>query len=97
MEANTEALGRMMSLALRYGAPVSDIIDQLKGISGAQPVWDHEGKSILSIPDGIARCLEQITGEVREVSAGLVCPDCGGMTVREEGCVKCPSCGWSRC
>lgn len=97
MESNTEAIGRLMSLSLRYGAPVSEIIEQLKGISGAQPVWDHDGKSILSIPDGIARCLEQITGEVREVSAGLVCPDCGGMTVREEGCVKCPACGWSRC
>lgn len=97
MESCTEAIGRLMSLALRYEIPIGEIIDQLKGISGAQPVWDHNGKSVLSIPDGIARCLEELTGDVRTVKSGELCPECGGMTERGEGCVKCPSCGWSRC
>ena len=25
------------------------------------------------------------------------CLDCGGPTVRIEGCMKCPACGWSVC
>jgi ribonucleoside-diphosphate reductase alpha chain len=25
------------------------------------------------------------------------CPDCGGMLELQEGCKKCPSCGWSKC
>ncbi len=25
------------------------------------------------------------------------CPDCGGMLVLQEGCKKCPECGWSKC
>jgi ribonucleoside-diphosphate reductase alpha chain len=25
------------------------------------------------------------------------CPDCGGMLVLQEGCKKCPDCGWSKC
>lgn len=97
MESCTEAIGRLMSLALRYNVPLSELVDQMKGISGAQPVWDQDGKSVLSIPDGIARCLEELTGEVRTVKSGELCPECGGMTERGEGCLKCPECGWSRC
>jgi ribonucleoside-diphosphate reductase alpha chain len=25
------------------------------------------------------------------------CPDCGAMLAFEEGCIKCPNCGFSRC
>ncbi len=25
------------------------------------------------------------------------CPDCGGMLILQEGCKKCPGCGWSKC
>ncbi len=25
------------------------------------------------------------------------CPECGGKLVKEEGCVNCPSCGYSAC
>jgi len=25
------------------------------------------------------------------------CPICGAKLIREEGCMKCPSCGWSAC
>lgn len=26
-----------------------------------------------------------------------LCPDCGSSVVHTEGCLKCPSCGWSKC
>jgi ribonucleoside-diphosphate reductase alpha chain len=28
---------------------------------------------------------------------GDKCPDCGGNIVRENGCLHCDSCGWSKC
>jgi ribonucleoside-diphosphate reductase alpha chain len=32
----------------------------------------------------------------RKTSAAL-CPDCGSTIEHLEGCLKCPSCGWSKC
>jgi len=26
-----------------------------------------------------------------------LCPDCGSTIEHLEGCLKCPSCGWSKC
>ncbi len=97
MESCTEAIGRLLSLLLRYSVPLSDMVEQMKGISGSQPVWDGDGKAVLSIPDAIARSLEHLTGQVQVVKSGELCPDCGTETERGEGCLKCPSCGWSRC
>lgn len=95
-QAHTEALGRLISLSLRSGVAMQEIIDQLRGIGGSQPVWDEEGV-ILSLPDAIARGLERATGSVSHVPAADMCPSCGALLVREEGCVKCPSCGYSKC
>jgi ribonucleoside-diphosphate reductase alpha chain len=55
--AQTEAICRMISLALRSGISINDVIDQLKGIRGPDPVF-HNGERILSLPDAIANVLE---------------------------------------
>lgn len=55
--AKSEAICRMVSLSLRSGIGVSDVIDQLKGIRGPMPSWGERGM-ILSIPDAIAQVLE---------------------------------------
>jgi ribonucleoside-diphosphate reductase alpha chain len=55
--AQTEAICRMISLALRSGIKSEKIIDQLKGIRGPDPVF-HNGSKILSLPDAIASVLE---------------------------------------
>ena len=39
--AKTEAIGRLVSLALRSGVKVEKIIDQLKGIGGEHPVFQE--------------------------------------------------------
>lgn len=26
-----------------------------------------------------------------------ICPNCGNLLVHQEGCLSCPSCGWSEC
>ena len=55
--AQTEAISRLISLALRSGVDPNSIIDQLKGISGPNPTWE-DGQLILSTPDAIGRALE---------------------------------------
>jgi len=56
--AQAEAVGRLISLALRSGVDPHSIVYQLKGITGPSPVW-FEGELIRSIPDAIARALER--------------------------------------
>ena len=77
------AVTRLSSLALRVGAPIEKIIDQLRKI---------EGQSITSIPALIARALT----EYAEVSAGE-CSECGGELMYQGGCATCAKCGFSRC
>ena len=54
----TESLGRMISMALRYGVPPERIIKHLGGIKSPKVTWNN-GDTIHSIPDGIAYALQQ--------------------------------------
>jgi ribonucleoside-diphosphate reductase alpha chain len=56
--AQSEAIGRLISLAIRSGIDPQQIVKQLKGISGSNPIW-HEGEMIKSTPDAIGRVLER--------------------------------------
>ena len=102
--AKTEAIGRLVSLALRSGVKVDDIVEQLKGISGEHPVFQKDGL-VLSIPDAIGKLLEKryIKEEGRKVSdkgetlKGEKCPECGEPIAFEEGCITCHFCGYTRC
>jgi ribonucleoside-diphosphate reductase alpha chain len=53
-----EAVGRLVSLALRGGVDIKVIIEQLKGIRCPSPSWAN-GKKIFSCADAIARVLEK--------------------------------------
>ena len=53
-----EAIGRLVSLALRREVDVKLIIEQLRGIRCPSPCWG-QGVRILSCSDAIARALEQ--------------------------------------
>ncbi len=56
-QVESEAISRLISLALRSGVDTRDIIKQLKGIGGPSPIWEN-GTQILSTPDAIAKALE---------------------------------------
>jgi len=67
-----EAVGRLVSLALRGGIDVKVIVEQLKGIRCPSPSWD-KGKKIFSCADAIARVLEKRTTDQKEiVEVGVV-------------------------
>lgn len=101
--AKTEAIGRLISIALRYGIPVSEIVEQLSGISGEYPTFGKEGL-VKSIPDGIGKVLEKLyvnKEKLKKIENTLAeikqCPDCGSILIYEEGCNKCYGCGYSKC
>ena len=101
-QANTNAVNRLVSLSLRSGVKVDEIIDQLKGIyCPACSSAKNKGKDIdgLSCPDILSRTLQEFyqKKQVQEQPKGLKCPDCGTELNNEEGCVRCPNCGWSKC
>ena len=100
--AKTEAIGRLVSLALRSGVGVEKIIEQLKGIGGEHPVFQNGGL-VLSIPDAISRVLEnrymqdkKVHGR-KESLSGQTCPECGETISFEEGCMTCHFCGYTKC
>ncbi|MBT4612044.1 MAG: adenosylcobalamin-dependent ribonucleoside-diphosphate reductase [Gemmatimonadetes bacterium] len=103
--AQSEAISRLMSLALRAGIDPQEIVDMLKGISGPSPVWEA-GELILSAPDAIGRALERYlqrrsNGQLpaHDVSAEptlAVAADAGGGAAVAGGSktlVTCPECG----
>jgi ribonucleoside-diphosphate reductase alpha chain len=102
--AKTEAIGRLVSLALRSGVPVENIVEQLKGICGEHPVFSKEGL-ILSIPDAISRVLDKRYLKEKKLGRrkyensllGGTCPECGQTISFEEGCMTCHFCGFTKC
>jgi len=60
--AQSEAISRLISLALRSGINPQSIVRQLKGISGPNPTWE-DGRLILSTPDAIGKALDDYLHE----------------------------------
>lgn len=99
--ADTEAICRLISLALRSGVEVEDIIEQLQGIGGDSQVI-ATGGVIRSVPDAIAKVLRKHFGNGKTAKpapdiGAMRCPDCAGRMVAESGCISCPNCGFSKC
>ncbi|MDW7730001.1 MAG: ribonucleotide reductase N-terminal alpha domain-containing protein [Bacillota bacterium] len=101
--AFTEAIARLISLALRCGVSVDEIVTQLEGIGGARSVGFGPNR-IMSVPDAIGQALRKLAlfeagNEIQNGNHQLeLCPDCGTCAlIRAEGCLKCEACGFSEC
>jgi adenosylcobalamin-dependent ribonucleoside-diphosphate reductase len=102
--ADAEAIGRLMSLALRSGIPIAQVRDQLRGISCDRAVGVGPHK-VLSAPDAIGQAIERYLEEKEGVQADLPLPALTGpqgtqtMTssyhaARQESFLgACPECG----
>jgi len=104
-QAKTEAIGRLISLALRSGIEVDEIIEQIMGIRGEHAVF-QEGGLVYSIPDAIAKVLEKRylpngngngKKQYKNSLKSDLCPECGQTITFEEGCKTCHSCGYTKC
>jgi len=104
--SQSEAIGRLVSLAFRSGIEPEDIIRQLKGISCHTPVWYREGK-VLSCSDAIGKAIEwhlqekkgriKTEPEIRMSIPKHPCQEEGGSFQPSLGVVfqrgACPECG----
>ena len=68
--ADAEAVGRLMSLALRSGIPIRQVKDQLRGISCDRAVGLGPNK-VLSVPDAIGQAIERYLEEKEGVQEAL--------------------------
>lgn len=111
-QANLNAETRMASLALRSGVKVSEVIDQLKGITcPACTTVKAKGGHVdgISCADIIAKTIQEfqdsdvcIQGNTKSVIEDKTeyeeCPECHEKSlIREGGCKQCLSCGYSKC
>jgi ribonucleoside-diphosphate reductase alpha chain len=96
--AVSEATGRLLSYILRLASPVSprdrlvEVVRQLAGIGGGRSLGFGPNR-VLSLPDGIAQCLDNYLSESQpgrssrgdgrpvpgqmELRIGDLCPECG--------------------
>ena len=101
----TEALGRVVSLALQHKVPLKNICKTLIGINSDSIAWhrfeesDAKPEQILSIPDGIAKLLNKyyLDREIMSYGESERCTKCGTVMTATEGCFSCPACGESKC
>jgi len=87
VDPDKESLTRMASTALRHGADISFVVEQLNRNKGG----------FQSFAKTLARALKKYIADGKSAS-GQVCQSCNSSeNLRyQEGCVTC-SCGWSKC
>ena len=102
--SQSEAIGRLVSLAWRSGISTDKIIKQLQGICCHRQTGLGPNK-IHSCSDAIARAVmvyseengAGVSSHPRESFLRGACPVCGGVVEHEGGCAVCKSCGHSDC
>lgn len=77
---------RLVSLALRFNIPASEIIKQLDRSSG----------HMLDLPAQLSKLFKSFMASTQHGFAAT-CPECAGNVVFEEGCETCHDCGYSKC
>ena len=99
--SQAEAVGRLISLALRSGIEPEVIVKQLKGIRCPSPLW-QPGGMILSCSDAVAKALERYAKErpsavpevgVKEPAIADGEPKKQNYVDKGDVCPECPECG----
>ncbi len=80
--ADVEAIGRLISLALRSGIPMPEIYRQLRGISSDRVVGLGPHK-VLSVPDAIGIAIEKWLQEKQGIQQELLAEPGSGVPARE--------------
>jgi ribonucleoside-diphosphate reductase alpha chain len=73
-QEQSEAICRLMSLALRAGVKVEEVSDELKGIRGPMPTFTDKG-TILSLPDALGKILEQHVTTAMQIEEVIARPE----------------------
>ena len=96
-----KAIGKMMSAVMRRTDDCRFLVTDLQGIHGAQGFFS-DGRYNQSQPQMIGNILEEhyrsLDPTAEKEVKYLKCPECGEHTyLKEGGCGKCLSCGFSSC
>jgi ribonucleoside-diphosphate reductase alpha chain len=101
--SQSEAIGRMVSLAWRSGVQARQVVKQLLGISCHCPTGFGDNR-VLSCADAVAKAIQAhmlqkgYDGETEKAAIERgACPECGGVVEHEGGCCVCRVCGYSEC
>lgn len=86
-DANTSKVTRVISLLLRHGVLIKNIVAELDKMEDI-----YIGSFLFQIKKFLSNYIQD--GEVAE---GAVCGECGGTLIYAEGCFKCKDCGSSKC
>jgi ribonucleoside-diphosphate reductase alpha chain len=86
-----ECISRLISQALRDGSKVEDLLDQLYK---SHLQYGDVTSPLIAINKGITKVLHALD---KKPNCKVTCPECGGLMVMEEGCMKCYSCANSQC
>ena len=106
-------LSRMTSLAARAGAPIDAIVDQLlssgtcpsyavrkatkKDTSKGSSCPVAIGYALMEMYKDVQAELGKTESEKETTGEAPKCPKCGEPIQMVEGCMTCPSCGYSKC
>ncbi len=81
---------KLISGVLRYGMPIADVLDLVNSLR-------LDSDTINTWTAGVSRALKKYVPNKTKVK-GQTCSECGSEDlVYEEGCLKCNSCGNSKC
>ena len=86
-ESNTSKLTRTISLLLRHGVLISNIVLELDKMEDV-----YVGSFLFQLKKFLSNYILEGT-----IAVGNTCPECETQLVYSEGCFKCPSCGHSKC
>lgn len=86
-ESNTSKLTRTISLLLRHGVLISNIVAELENVEEI-----YVGSFLFQIKKFLSNYILDGT-----IAVGNNCPECDTALVYSEGCFKCPACGHSKC
>lgn len=86
-DPNTGKITRVISLLLRHGVLIDNIVIELDKIKDI-----YVGSFLFHIKKFLSNYI--LDGAI---AVGNVCPECDTILVYSEGCFKCPSCGHSKC
>jgi len=81
-----DTVTRLISTGLRHGASIAFIVHQLEKAKG----------DLSSFAKSIVKALKKYIEDGTEIR-GEECPECQGKLRRQEGCVSCSTCGYSKC
>jgi len=104
--ALTEAVGRLISVAIRSGIDIESVKKQVIGIRCITCIADND-THVLSCPDAMGKAIEFYMNGSNKFDLSktsgprsiMICPEdgCGGIMEPEGGCYICRNCGYSKC